>query len=109
MLSLQSAMYYAGVDLVVGTSWPIRDVAGFVFSVKFYETLAASCLGQSEPLASSVVDTCAAAQAWMRSASVGDVNALIQGYGAPPVVGSPDKALAFDFYDWGAFGVVGVW
>jgi CHAT domain-containing protein len=107
MLSLQSAMYYAGAELVVGTSWPIRDIAGFMFSIKFYEALAASRAPASEPLARSVIDACANATAWMRGAAVDDVNSILQRYGAPSMTGSPDTAAAFDFYDWGAFGVVG--
>jgi len=40
MLSIQTAMFYSGAKCVVGTSWPIIDPAGFVFTVKFYESLA---------------------------------------------------------------------
>lgn len=107
MLSLQSAMYYAGAELVVGTSWPIRDAAGFVFSVKFYEALATALATPSQTLARSAIDACAAATKWMRGASVGDVNSVLQRYGAPPMNGSSDTESAFDFYDWGAFGIVG--
>jgi CHAT domain-containing protein len=107
MLSLQSAMYYAGAELVVGTSWPIRDSAAFVFSVKFFEAVAASGATSSQTLAGLVIGACAAATAWMRKAAVGDVNSAFQYYGAPLIQGSPDPAAAFDFYDWGAFGVVG--
>ncbi|TGB45475.1 CHAT domain-containing protein [Mycolicibacterium peregrinum] len=108
MLSLQSATYYAGAELVVGTSWPIRDTAGFLFSIKFYEALAASRGTRSELLANCVMDARVSAMRWMRGALVGDVNSVLHRYGAPLMTGSPNTETAFDFYDWGAFGVVGV-
>jgi hypothetical protein len=78
-----------------------------VFSVRFFEAVAASGATSSQTLAGLVIGACAAATAWMRKAAVGDVNSAFQYYGAPLIQGLPDTAAAFDFYDWGAFGVVG--
>ncbi|WP_207547240.1 CHAT domain-containing protein [Mycobacterium talmoniae] len=107
MLSIQTAMFYSGCESVIGTSWPIRDAAGFAFTVKFYESLW-HLMGSVDSLGVEVaIRACASALLWMRSVSVDELNSMFEHYGAPRVSGEPQEK-AFGFYEWAAFGVVGV-
>jgi hypothetical protein len=109
MLSIQTAMYYAGVQSVIGTAWPIMDPAGFTFTVIFYRTLRSLGIdpGSSRMSASSASRAYSAALAWMRDATIADVQGLAASHGIAMNAGEV-AGRAFDFFDWAAFGMVGV-
>ena len=111
MLSIQTAIFYSGAKCVVGTSWPITDLAGFVFTVKFYGYLRIQKKKKkswsgwylSKPWTALVQQRCRGCE----SASVAEINTICDRYGAPHVSGGPQEK-AFGFYEWAAIGVVGV-
>ena len=107
MLSIQTAMFYAGATCVVGASWPIIDSAGFVFTVKFYEALAHAEQQGGAVTVETVIGACTASLSWMRDASIAETNLLMERYGAPGMSGDAQEN-AFGFYEWAAIGVVGV-
>lgn len=103
MLTIQTAVYYAGANFVIGTSWSIYDPPAFAFTVKFYEHL-----GSNPNIdASSIYQSYVFAVSWLRKASRSELDVLRKRYGvqANPLAGNEP---AFTFYDWAAFGVVGV-
>ena len=106
MLSVQTAMFYSGAGCVVGTTWPITDSAGFIFTVNFYEFLAQARQADAVSV-EAVIRASTAALSWMRGASIADVNVVCDRYGAPNVSGDPQDR-AFGFYEWAAVGVVGL-
>lgn len=104
-LSIQTALYYAGAQVVIGTCWPILDHVGFAFTEKFYSTLEED--GGMAPLclrADLVIASVAKTIRWMRTATIEDVNARFAKYGVPELRGV-NSDRAFTFYDWAAFGV----
>jgi CHAT domain-containing protein len=103
MLTLQTAAYYAGADFVIGTSWSVYDPPVFAFTVKFYERLGTS----PTFTASAIYQAYVYAVSWLRKASRADLDLLRQKYGVPanPLSGTEP---AFTFYDWSAFGIVGI-
>jgi len=107
MLSIQSAIYYAGATTVIGTSWPIRDYVGFAFTAQFYESLQLEKLDDSSSVVDAVSSAYVSAINWMIGASTSQLNALLKQNGAEEV-SRPEDGAAFDYYDWAAFGVIGV-
>lgn len=107
MLSVQSAIYYAGASAVIGTSWPIRDYVGFSFAAQFYEALQLTQLRDSTSVVDAVTRAYVSAINWMVGASVLQLNAFLSKYGVDEISRSQGGA-AFDYYDWASFGVVGV-
>ena len=104
-LSIQTALYYAGARVVIGTCWPILDHVGFAFTEKFYSTLEKA--GGVAPLGlrtDLVLVSVAKTTRWMKTATIGDVNARFAKYGVPQLRGV-NSDRAFTFYDWAAFGV----
>lgn len=108
LLSVQTALYYAGVKSVVGTSWSITDKAGFAFALKFYDHLASSwCSGDDSGNWRVISSAFASALRWMKSATEADFLSLTQETSHDGGV-SLSSSKAFSFIDWGAFGLVGV-
>ncbi|MFU9026801.1 CHAT domain-containing protein [Rhodococcus erythropolis] len=103
MLTLSTAAYYAGADLVIDTSWTVYDPPAFAFTAKFYESLG----GATQVTFSSVYQAYVHAVSWLKKATLSDLDGLRQEYGVP-VGALSGSDLAFTFYDWSAFGVVGI-
>lgn len=108
MLSIQTASYYAGVCATIGTTWAISDPVGFGFAAAFYESLSTKGFGSSDEFGiDDAYESYVRALAWLRETSIGRANETFNKYGAPTLAGSAD-VKAFDFYDWAAFGFMGV-
>jgi hypothetical protein len=105
-LSIQSAMFYAGARYCIGTSWPVRDYVAFAFSVQFYSAMRALQEPASGADLSPTRESFAQVVKWMRNSTIAEANRLFAKYKAPQLEGDP-KSLAFRYYDWAAFGVVG--
>ncbi|WP_143547121.1 CHAT domain-containing protein [Rhodococcus sp. 05-2255-1e] len=107
MLSIQTASYYSGARMALGSVWPIADLSGFVFSKLFYENLG-TVVNRNDGVISDfdIVSSYSQSIAWMSRATVSDVIALTDGLGSHTAVVDP-SVRAFRFYDWAAFGLVG--
>ncbi|WP_336792488.1 CHAT domain-containing protein [Gordonia malaquae] len=105
-LSIQSAIFYAGGELCIGTAWPVRDYVAFAFSVKLYSSMISRRVLTSEWKARSVLNSFADVIRWMRSVTCEELNCLLAEHQVDRINGAPSEN-AFRFYDWAAFGVVG--
>lgn len=108
MLSVQSAAFYSGVGFTVGTTWAIRDPAGFAFAHAFYKALSSTNSCARGFITAEDAQLCyASAVRWLMTASVYEANSVLTRHGAPLLSG-PEASLAFEFYDWAAFVPIGV-
>lgn len=101
VLSIQSSFYYSGARAVVGTCWPILDVASYVFSYYFYPALGE--LGKFDSESAAVAAKVAVDR--MRLATRSDVGGLLEALGFD--VELAGDSPFFSFYDWAAFSVLG--
>lgn len=108
MLSIQSAAYYAGVELSIGTSWPISDPTGFYFSARFYEHLSSAVESSSRPpIGADVIAAYSNAVSDLKRATNSEVRDLSLRYAITTMV-PENSEKAFKFLDWAAFGIVGI-
>ncbi|WP_282082039.1 CHAT domain-containing protein [Dietzia maris] len=107
-LSLQTAAYYAGSKMAIGTTWAIKDTAAFFFASRFYGRLSELTRPSGNAVFETiVVDSYMHAIRDLKSATLSELRTLAIDYGIDaPVPDSPE--LAFTFLDWAAFGLVGV-
>lgn len=108
VLSIQTAIYYAGAHYAIGTFWPITDLVGFIFTLRFYGSLADSAVRcRADINDERVLGAWSKSVSWMRSATVEDVNTVLAGHTTRRMKVSAPKENAFQLYDWAAFCVVG--
>ncbi|MEY1673589.1 CHAT domain-containing protein [Gordonia sp. ABKF26] len=105
-LSIQSAIFYAGARYCIGTSWPVRDYVAFAFSIQFYSAMKALQEPVGDADFSPTRESFAQVVKWMRNATLAEVNIILAEYEVPQLKGN-SETLAFRYYDWAAFGVVG--
>lgn len=105
-LSMQSAAFYAGARMVVGTNWPVADLTAFVFSSAFYRSLGDSVgVSLDGPFDQYVVSAFRSAVSTVFHFTATDLEQLL----GCSVVGSIcGDSRIFGFYDWAAFKLLGV-
>lgn len=103
VLSLQSAFFYVGASVAIGTSWPVLDSAAHVFSVLFYGALPASSDSADDWLNAFRI-----AQTGLRGITAGELGDLLSRVGHSedglPWAGvDPDYKPFSNFYHWAPF------
>lgn len=105
-LSIQSAAFYAGARMVVGTNWPVNDLTAFVFSAAFYRSLGESFGGfRVGSFEENVVVAFRSAVSAVFRFSASDLERLLGCRVDGTICG--DSPI-FGFYDWAAFKLLGV-
>ncbi|WP_415043160.1 CHAT domain-containing protein [Gordonia sp. (in: high G+C Gram-positive bacteria)] len=108
-LSLQTALYYGGARCVVGTLWPISDAAALAFSVRFYRYLSKFLdFRDSAQYVRRIQEAHSYATSWLKNASRRDVNELFTSPENQDIFTRDLDELAFNYYDWAAYAIVGV-
>lgn len=103
VLSLQSAFFYTGASVSIGTSWPVLDSAAHVFSFLFYGALPASSDSPEDWL-----NAFRLAQAGLRGITAGELAELLPQVGHPTddlpwADANPDCKPFANFYYWAPF------
>lgn len=105
-LSVQSACFYAGARIVIGTNWPVTDLVAFVFARSFYEALSTLLDGCGNRSFESAVS--AAFRAAVVSVASFTGNDLDDVLGAGHSFEVPEDFPIFGFYDWASFKLLGI-
>lgn len=103
VLSLQSAFFYRGSSLCIGTSWPVLDSAAHIFSLLFYMNLPQRAQSPEDWQKSF-----RSAQLGLRDITVAEIHQLLLDLGHPPNtlpwLNANANYLPFsEFYLWAPF------
>ncbi|WP_280200855.1 CHAT domain-containing protein [Nocardia cyriacigeorgica] len=99
-LSLQSAFFYAGTTMVIGTLWPVRDIVAFTFGLLMYRSLPEWSYDLESAFFTAIRR--------LQKLTVRELKTLLAELGIEPpesvgAVEATDTIVFPDFYDHGAY------